>query len=60
MLALDEQKVRCCLCMFEFEYVTIWYMMHYESITIAHSPAILMHDNDNGNDKRLCADVDND
>ena len=30
MLALDEQKVRCYWCMFEFECDITWYTMHHE------------------------------
>ena len=28
------------LCMYEFEYVIAWYTMYYDTIAIAHSPAI--------------------
>ena len=38
--ALTEQAVRSYLRMFEFECVVTWYTMHYDKVTIAHSPAI--------------------
>ena len=41
VLALDEQKVRWYLGMFEFECVIAWYTtLHHDTITIEHSPAI--------------------
>ena len=55
MLPLDEQKVRWYWYMFEFECVMTWYTTHYDTITIAHSPAMQTHYN--GNDIRLCADA---
>ena len=38
MLALDEQEVRWCWCMFEFECVITWYTIHDDTITITLSP----------------------
>ena len=40
VLVLDEQYVRWYWCMFEFKCVITWYTMHYNTITIAHSPTI--------------------
>ena len=39
VLALDEQKVRWYLGMFEFECVIVWYTLHHDTITIEHSTA---------------------
>ena len=53
--ALDEQTVRRCWCLFEFECVIAWYTMHYITPPQLHTPLIF---NYNGNDLWLCADVD--
>ena len=60
MLDKHEQEVRWYECVFELECVIIWYMTHYETITIARLLAIQLHYNGNANDIRLCADVDGD
>ena len=43
MLVFEYQKVRWYWCIFEFECVITWCMMHYDTIKIVHLPAMQLH-----------------